>query len=210
MARDAGAARIYFVSCSPEVTNPHIYGIDLADPAELVAHGKTPREIAQHISADEVVFQSIKDLEDACMEAAEGESKITGFEVGVFCGKYVTGVPEGYFEHLSRLRGRKGTTTTILAEDRETGAGAVLVTNSGPVNVVSDQQRVVEDYSAVRNGAKSPDYQEDIRYVMIVDDLLLCYLILTTSLIVFIISQAKACDILGILLYRLYIYDYLD
>ncbi|KAF7555137.1 hypothetical protein G7Z17_g2337 [Cylindrodendrum hubeiense] len=32
MAREAGAARVVFVSCSPECIHPHIYGIDLADP----------------------------------------------------------------------------------------------------------------------------------------------------------------------------------
>ncbi|KAI9731835.1 MAG: amidophosphoribosyltransferase [Claussenomyces sp. TS43310] len=172
MAREAGAARIYFVSCSPEITNPHIYGIDLADPAELVAHGKTRREIAEHISADEVIFQSLEDLQAACIEAAEGESKIKGFEVGVFCGKYVTDVPEGYFEHLSRLRGKKGNKTAGAAAEREAGGGAFLIANSGPVNVVLGQQRASEDVLAIRNGVKSPVYREDISLHNIASDAL--------------------------------------
>lgn len=158
-------------------------------PKELVAHGKTRREIAQHISADEVIFQSLEDLQAACIEAAEGESKVKGFEVGVFCGKYITDVPEGYFDHLSRLRGKKGKKTAVVTEEEETGASAVLIANSGPVNVVLGQQRL-EDDGAVRNGVKSPQYREDIRYV-ISDYILISRLLISNTFIVFITSQAR-------------------
>lgn len=154
---------------------------------ELVAHGKTRREIAQDISADEVIFQSLEDLQAACIEAAESESKVKGFEVGVFCGKYVTDVPEGYFEHLSRLRGKK---TAVVAAEEGAGASAVLIANSGPVNVVLGQQRALEDDGAVRNGVKSPQYQEDIRYV-IADYILISRLLINNTFIVFIILQAR-------------------
>jgi len=157
---------------------------------ELVAHGKTRREIAQDISADEVIFQSLEDLQAACIEAAEGESKVKGFEVGVFCGKYVTDVPEGYFEHLSRLRGKKGKKTAVVAAEEEAGASAVLIANSGPVNVVLGQQRALEDDGAVRNGVKSPQYQEDIRYV-IADYIIISRLLINNTFIVFIILQAR-------------------
>ncbi|KAI1501241.1 amidophosphoribosyltransferase [Biscogniauxia marginata] len=168
MAREAGAARVYFVSCSPEITHPHIYGIDLADPAELVAHGKTRQEIAQHINAHEVIFQSLEDLKAACIEATEGESKVTDFEVGVFCGKYITEVPEGYFEHLSRVRGKKGK----IAVEEEAGAGkAMLVASSGPVNVSPGQQGQSEDDGAVGSGMKSPEYRDDINLHNIASEL---------------------------------------
>ncbi len=151
---------------------------------ELVAHGKTRREIAQHISADEVIFQSLEDLQAACIEAAEGESKVKGFEVGVFCGKYITDVPEGYFEHLSRLRGKKAKKTAVVAAEEEAGASAVLIANSGPVNVV------VEDDGAVRNGVESPQYREDIRYV-IAAYILISHLLINDTSAVFIILQAR-------------------
>lgn len=105
---------------------------------DLVAHGKTRQEIAQHIHADEVIFQDLDDLKASCIEAAEGRTEIEDFEVGVFCGKYVTDVPDGYFEHLSRLRGRERKTVARAIEAAEPGqVHATVVTNSGPVNVAS-------------------------------------------------------------------------
>jgi amidophosphoribosyltransferase len=135
--------------------------------ADLIAHGKTRQEIAEHIGADEVIFQDLdgKDgLRAACMEAADSTSQVEDFEVGVFCGKYVTEVPEGYFEHLSDIRNGKSKRNTgitnIKAGDDEGG----LVTSSGPVNGPSSVDEVAARLST--NGLKSPDHREDIRYVI--------------------------------------------
>lgn len=76
----------------------------------------------------------------ACLEAAQGETQVEGFEVGVFSGKYVTEVPEGYFEHLRQLRGEKKDVDTFLAA------------NGAPVVPASKSS----------NGLTSPDYHEDI------------------------------------------------
>lgn len=39
------------------------------------------------------------------MEAAPKDTTVEDFEIGVFCGRYKTEVPDGYFEHLDELRG---------------------------------------------------------------------------------------------------------
>lgn len=85
----------------------HIYGIDLASPQELVAHNRDPGSIAEHIGAESVIYQTLDDLKGACAEIVQenGLKEPQHFEVGVFCGKYITPVRDGYFEHLELIRG---------------------------------------------------------------------------------------------------------
>ncbi|KAL8986770.1 MAG: hypothetical protein Q9177_003965 [Variospora cf. flavescens] len=112
MSRAAGAKKVYFASCAPPITHPHIYGIDLASPSELIAHDKGANralgDIAKRIGADKVIFQDLEDLKASCSEAVVSKStprEERDFEVGVFCGNYVTPVDEGYFQHIEEVRG---------------------------------------------------------------------------------------------------------
>ncbi|KAI0999908.1 Amidophosphoribosyltransferase [Podosphaera aphanis] len=105
MTREAGAKKVILASCSPPVTHPHIYGIDLSSPSELVAHNRDRKAIAECIGADDVIYQSLEDLLAACAELSP-RGPDQKFEVGVFCGNYVTPVNSEYFEYLERLRGK--------------------------------------------------------------------------------------------------------
>jgi amidophosphoribosyltransferase len=164
MARASGAKRVVFVSCSPACTHPHIYGIDLADPADLIARGKTWPEIAKHIDADEVIFQDLEDLKSACQEASEGPSHVEGFEVGVFCGKYVTDVPENYFEHLNDLRRGTRDKSNGLTVVKPGGDERTVVSSSGPTNGPPSGPEA--DALRNANGIKTPEIREDIRCVL--------------------------------------------
>lgn len=86
-------------------SHPHIYGIDLATSTELIAHNRDRRAIAESIQADDVVFLSLEDLEAACAGLSPRADQ--RFEVGVFCGRYVTPVSQGYLEKLEKTRGGK-------------------------------------------------------------------------------------------------------
>lgn len=105
MAKEAGAKKVYFSSCAPPITHAHIYGIDLASTSELIAHHRSSRDIADQIGADDVVYQSLSDLEAAVAQDSPRDPKTQKFEVGVFCGKYVTPVDNNYFQHLEQVRG---------------------------------------------------------------------------------------------------------
>ncbi|KAL6802621.1 Amidophosphoribosyltransferase [Trichoderma sp. SZMC 28013] len=133
-------------------TSREIYGIDLADPDELVAYNRTTEEVAENIQADKVIFQSLQDLKDACTEAADDTNDVKEFEVGVFSGKYITEVPDGYFEHISELRGKNKKRKAPNCSE------AMIIANGGVVNVAPGQKAAGD----VRNGVKSPSYREDI------------------------------------------------
>ena len=108
MAREAGAKKVFMASCAPPVTNAHIYGIDLPSSSEMIAHHRDADAIAHMIGADKVIYQNLDDLKAACAEAVVPGAvprPNQNFEVGVFCGKYITPVDDSYFGHLEQVRG---------------------------------------------------------------------------------------------------------
>ncbi|MBS0192926.1 MAG: amidophosphoribosyltransferase [Proteobacteria bacterium] len=101
MARDAGARKVYFASAAPPVRYPNVYGIDMPSSQELVAHGRSEKEIEQLLGCDWLIYQDLADL-----EAAVAGPKFPGrqFDSSCFSGQYVTGIEPGYFERLKQLR----------------------------------------------------------------------------------------------------------
>jgi amidophosphoribosyltransferase len=109
MARDAGAAAVYFASASPPVRYPNVYGIDMPTRRELLANGRTDGEIAEEIGADAVVYQDLGDLIAAVKSVNPG---IARFDASCFDGCYVTGdVTEDYLARLEGQRGGASSTT---------------------------------------------------------------------------------------------------
>ncbi|TID28466.1 hypothetical protein CANINC_002461 [Pichia inconspicua] len=137
MAREAGAKKVYFASCSPIIGHNHIYGIDLADNKQLVGYNRSEDEISKVIGADRVFYQDLDDLIACCQrdDLIKGQElelaltpvvsrddtiksliqrddeipQITGYEVGVFTGHYVTGDESDYMsraEHARKLNER--------------------------------------------------------------------------------------------------------
>ncbi|KAH6572259.1 hypothetical protein BASA60_006714 [Batrachochytrium salamandrivorans] len=102
MAREAGARKVYFASCSPAIRFPNVYGIDMPTRSELIAFGRKDDEVAEAIGADCVIFQHLDDLVES---VAKFSDNVTSFDVSVFNGNYITGdIDSRYISNLERQR----------------------------------------------------------------------------------------------------------
>jgi amidophosphoribosyltransferase len=108
MARDAGARKVYLASAAPAVRHPNIYGIDMPSVHELVAHGRTDEEVQQLLNCDWLIYQDLKDLEEA---VSGPKQRIERFDSSCFNGEYVTGIDDGYFERIEQQRSDEAKTT---------------------------------------------------------------------------------------------------
>jgi amidophosphoribosyltransferase len=63
MLFEAGAAEVHVRISSPPVIGQCFYGIDFADPDELIAGGKTVDEIRDHIGATSLAYLSLEGLQ---------------------------------------------------------------------------------------------------------------------------------------------------
>src|SRR5204863_4590985 len=62
MLFDAGAAEVHVRVSSPPVIGPCFYGIDLADPDEMIASDKNVDEVREHIGATSLAYLSHEGL----------------------------------------------------------------------------------------------------------------------------------------------------
>ena len=102
MARDAGAAKVYFASASPPVRYSNVYGIDMPTRNELIANGRSDEEIAREIGCDALIYQDL----DAMIEVVKAANPaITDFDTSCFDGRYITGdVTPAYLEYVEAVR----------------------------------------------------------------------------------------------------------
>lgn len=101
MARDAGAAKVYFASAAPPVRYPHVYGIDMPTRAELIATGRNNAQIAAEIGADAVIYLDLDKLLQAMRDTCNG--RIQEFEASCFSGNYITGdIDEAYLAQVEK------------------------------------------------------------------------------------------------------------
>jgi amidophosphoribosyltransferase len=104
MAREAGAAKVYFASASPPVRHANVYGIDMPTRGELIAAFRNDEEIRREIGADALIYQDLDALK-AALRAVN--PAITQFETSCFDGHYITGdVTPAYLESVENARGK--------------------------------------------------------------------------------------------------------
>jgi amidophosphoribosyltransferase len=102
MAREAGAAKVFFASAAPPVRYANVYGIDMPTRHELIATGRSDAEIAKEIGADLLIYQDLDAMERAVREL---NPKLHTFESSCFSGHYVTG--DVTTEYLSDVETRR-------------------------------------------------------------------------------------------------------
>lgn len=82
LMRQAGAAKVYFVSTCPPIQHPCYYGIDFPVESELLACNRSLADIERELGADAVIYQSLDDLRQAvspdsafrpCMACLDGQ-----------------------------------------------------------------------------------------------------------------------------------------
>jgi len=102
MARAAGARKVYFASAAPPVRFQNVYGIDMPNQEELIAHTRDEAAIRHEIGADLLIYQ---DLEALKRSVTKANPKLTEFEASCFDGHYVTG--DVTRDYLSRVAGER-------------------------------------------------------------------------------------------------------
>jgi len=87
MLFEAGAAEVHLRVSSPPVIGQCFYGIDLADPSEMIASTRSVEEIREHLGATSLAYLS----HDGLVEATG--RPVTGLCRACLTGEYPTEVP---------------------------------------------------------------------------------------------------------------------
>src|SRR5947208_934174 len=65
MLRDAGAAEVHMRISAPPIRHPCHYGIDMSTREEMIAHGRSPEEVAAELGCDSLHYLSLESVYEA-------------------------------------------------------------------------------------------------------------------------------------------------
>jgi amidophosphoribosyltransferase len=88
MLFDAGAAEVHLRVSSPPVVGQCFYGIDLADPSEMIASTRSIEEVREHVGATSLAYLSHDGLVEATRRPASALCR------ACLTGEYPTEVPD--------------------------------------------------------------------------------------------------------------------
>jgi amidophosphoribosyltransferase len=90
MLRDAGALEVHMRISAPPIKHPCFYGIDMSQREEMIAHGRTPEQVAEELGVDSLAYLSLEGVYEAvqgdrgrhCDACFSGEYPLPGTEEG--------------------------------------------------------------------------------------------------------------------------------
>ncbi|HEV7492880.1 amidophosphoribosyltransferase [Baekduia sp.] len=90
MLRDAGALEVHMRISAPPIKHPCFYGIDMSKREEMIAHERTPEQIAAELGVDSLAYLSLEgvyeavngDRGDHCDACFSGEYPLPDTEAG--------------------------------------------------------------------------------------------------------------------------------
>ena len=97
--RSAGAKEIHMRITCPPIISPCFYGIDFPSEEELVAHGKTIKQIADFIEVDSLEYLSL----DGMLAVMKDGGK---FCHACFTGKYPVAIPQNKSKYLLEAKSK--------------------------------------------------------------------------------------------------------
>jgi amidophosphoribosyltransferase len=65
MLRDSGAKEVHMRISAPPIKHPCHYGIDMSTREEMIAHGRTTREVAEELGCDSLHYLSMAGVYEA-------------------------------------------------------------------------------------------------------------------------------------------------
>jgi len=102
MVREAGAKEVYFLSTSPPIKYPCVYGIDMSTKKDMIAKHNSIEQIRKQLGADILLYQELDQLIAA---ASVGNKDIKNFCSACFDGRYPSGdVTEEMLIEIERER----------------------------------------------------------------------------------------------------------
>ena len=82
MLRDAGAKEVHMRISAPPIKHPCHYGIDMSTREEMIAHGRTTKEVAEELGCDSLHYLSLAGVYEAIRGTRETHCD------GCFTGEY--------------------------------------------------------------------------------------------------------------------------
>ncbi|KAL6745595.1 phosphoribosyltransferase-like protein [Haematococcus lacustris] len=124
MVRNAGAAKVYLASSAPPVRYPNVYGVDMPNRKEFVAHELSEEQICEVLGADGLIYQRVEDLIEV---GSEMNPDIHEFDDSCFTGKYCTkDIDEAFLKRLEDSRGatrnRSGQAASLIGQAMPSGS----------------------------------------------------------------------------------------